>query len=279
MGLSLSVAAENYLADGCSIIALRGKRPNTIFHPEGLLNPVTGRVETQEDVDQLHFIFDNLTTTGIGIVIEFPYFVVDVDGEEGAAQLAGILGTTDLPWTPIAKTGRGLHIWMADLAERRSRKLGTKLDLKGVGGYVAAPPSRHFDKKGTQDATYEWLVGFDEARVMEIPAKLEKALNGWAAVERDTEVDWRPMKMVIEDGMLRAVTGPANIDGLIRRVREAVEGERNNVLAWAAMTASEEGVPLQGALERLGQAGIDAGLGMDEVRTTVRSAYKRKHRE
>ncbi len=62
--------------------------------------------------------------------------------------------------------------------------------------------------------------------------------------------------------------------GLVDSVRNAVEGNRNNALLWAARTMCEEGATEQECLETLGPPAGDAGLGWPEVERTVQSAYR-----
>jgi hypothetical protein len=82
-------------------------------------------------------------------------FVVDVDGEQGAASLAALEAAHGaLPGGPRVQTPRGVHIHFAcpDGALRNTAgRLGAGLDTRGAGGYAVLPPSR------TADGTYEWV--------------------------------------------------------------------------------------------------------------------------
>lgn len=86
--------------------------------------------------------------TGDGLV------VLDIDGADGEhtiAMVAARLG--ELPATLEARTGKGRHLYFR--ADRRITnsvgKLGPKLDVRGDGGYVVAPPSIH-----PSGARYAW---------------------------------------------------------------------------------------------------------------------------
>lgn len=68
--------------------------------------------------------------------------------------------------------------------------------------------------------------------------------------------------------------GSVSNSGLIRSVREAGEGNRNNALVWAARTMCEEGVLEAQAQEQLGAAAAEAGLGYREIERTIQSAYR-----
>jgi hypothetical protein len=155
---------------------------------------------------------------------------------------------------------------------------GTFLD-EGYGSHNCAPPSLHPDGH-----RYEWLVPLvRDGRLGPIdwlPDGIQRLLDVRDAIHEDEQVD-RPVytlyNLSLQNGTwrLRTEVVPPPIDGLIRVVRDAVEGNRNATLHWAALTARDEGVTLDVATRDLGGAAIEAGLGPREVRTTIRSAYRR----
>lgn len=279
--MTLVDAARMYLSAGLTVLALRGKAPNTAFHSRGILDAIHGVPENEEDEALIRHIFEAKTTTGIGIAVTYPYFVVDVDGEEGAKALRDILGTVDISETPAALTGRGLHIWFADTTERRSMVLGEKLDLKGVGGYVAAPPSLHPDGH-----VYRWLNPLvDEwsgqvVPVMELPEKLERFLTVIAKTVTENKVERVPTfiwNLVFKDGAfsLNKTETDADMTGLVKTIINAPDGQQNNLIAWAAMTARDEGVSLEAAMDVLGSAAIEGGHPASRARATIKAAYRR----
>jgi len=91
------------------------------------------------------------TATGVGLLTgrRAGYFVLDVDGAEGAETLAAWEHEHDkLPVTWVSRTGGGgLQFFFkcpADFDVRGSaRKLGPGIDIRGEGGQVVAPGSRH----------------------------------------------------------------------------------------------------------------------------------------
>lgn len=277
----VSRAAQEYLAAGLAVIALTGKAPNGLFHKHGLQNALVGKPDNPGDRDLIEQVFTHPQTTGVGIVIQYPYFVVDVDGEEGAEQFAEIIETVQLDaTTPIARTGRGLHIWYADHREHRGAKLGTKLDLKGVGGYVVAPPSLH-----PAGHHYEWLTSIlsDDGTInppIEMPDQLDEYLAMMGRLEADRpqrDHSATPM-LVIQDGRLSIGHEPASISGLVQFVRTLPEGNRNHGLFWAASTAIEDGFTEAETMTALAPAAKEAGLAQREIKTAIQSAIKRLRR-
>jgi hypothetical protein len=282
---SLTDAATEYINAGLSVITLAGKLPNTDLHRHGVYDAISGKVEGDEDMASLARFFEHEDTTGIGIPLPAHMVVVDIDGEEGAQQFRELVGEEfeAALETPAARTGRGLHLWYATPREQGNAKLGPKLDLKGIGGYVAAPPSRHPD-----GAVYTWLDPLVKAGLVGpiawLPAGIERVLDIDDQIRAENHVE-RPTywlyNLSLQDGAwrLRREVCPPPIDGLIHAVETAEEGNRNNILAWATLQARDEGVTLEVAMRDLGGAAEASGLSPQEVRTTIRAAYRRRSRE
>jgi len=293
-------AALEYLAAGFPIIALTGKKPNTAFHKTWSVDgAIRGTVETDEDRALVDRIFTHQATTGIGIPIPYPLVVVDIDGEEGArrfVELAGI-APADVPITPIAKTGRGLHLWFASVQPQRNTDLGSKLDIKGQGGYVAVPPSQHFDADtGEPDYLYQWLVPLVNEHGVAgafdfLPSPIARLLT-IAELDLDVETirildeeaggsDWLPATIErIRAAALVSASLPwrgttkkegGTMDGLARSVKYAEEGNRNRALHWAASRAKEDGFSLEEAIATLVPA---SSVPQVEARRTVKSAFR-----
>jgi hypothetical protein len=104
-------------------------------------------------------------------------FVLDVDGEEGAAAISELVRLHCDDWTNTltAKTARGKHLyfrWSADTPIRNSAsKLACGLDVRGEGGYVLVPPSVH-----PSGAVYCWAGPGAEAQIMSAPGWLREML-------------------------------------------------------------------------------------------------------
>jgi hypothetical protein len=254
-------AARDYLSAGLAIIALTGKLPNVAIHPHGLREPMVGVPDGPDDDALLEKVFTHPKTTGVAIVIEAPYVVVDIDGEEGAQQLLELTGTAKLDLTPVARTSRGLHVWQAIAGPaQRTAKLGPKLDLKGVGGYVAAPPSLH-----PSGFRYEWLRPLVVGGAIQPVMELSEAISSTLA---------RAESIVAQYG-LQMPNQPASLDALVRHVRGLEEGNRNNGLHWAASSARDDGFSYAEAAPRLLEAALAAKLDRQEAMTAIRSAYRK----
>lgn len=274
MNSPLVTAAGEYLARGLSIIALTGKTPNVKVHRHGLNEPLTGAPDCDADWDLLRSVFDHEDTTGIGILTTWPYVVVDIDGEDGAKQWAQMLGMPfegdwvlpDVTWAAL--TGRGLHLWYASPQPTGTIKLGSKLDLKGTGGYVAAPPSLHPDGH-----VYKWLRAPGDRYPQEVPEALARVIK--THVE-DLEVTRRQATYKKAIYRARDEEYGTRFDpaGILKKMAEAEDGNRNNLLHWAAKVFVEDGASDED-FEALRATAVDvAGLEPVEVRRTIRSARR-----
>lgn len=269
----LATAAAEYLSAGLAVIALNGKTPNGQLHKHGLHDALRGAPESIEDYALIERFFTHPNTTGVGILTEYPYVVVDIDGEEGAVQWQEILGDVEPDIGPVARTPRlpegGLHIWFAVATPTGSIKLGPKLDLKGDGGYVVAPPSAHPD-----GGTYEWLTAWGP--IGWVPDPLEVLiedhnfdLQAKLAAKEVRRMAWGPRW---KEGDHQFYAQPGH-DSLIEGMKTAAEGNRNAYLHWAAATLSEEN-GADDEFEQLAEAALAVGLTREETKRTIRSARR-----
>ena len=100
--------------------------------------------------------FDQNPDADIGIVTGriSNLVVFDLDSED-ALEYAEARG--GFPDTPKTTTGKGYHLYMRypDFEVPNRVNSGIKIDIRGNGGYAAAPPSVHGSGR-----TYEWVDGF-----------------------------------------------------------------------------------------------------------------------
>lgn len=102
--------------------------------------------------------------------IESGIFVVDIDGVIGEESLIKLESDNGpLPKTLASKTGRGRHLLFRYPSKKvfnRTNCLGTSIDVRGDGGYIVCPPSRHIsgvfyeweDSEATISDAPQWLL-------------------------------------------------------------------------------------------------------------------------
>lgn len=293
----LTEAALAYLEQGHHIIALTHKRPSTKYHARpdeetagwSWERSIHGMPETPAELDALAEVFEDPTTTGLALLIPEHYLVADVDTEDAAVLFEHL--TKDDPdryETRVAKTTKGLHIWYFAPGANQSMWVGGRMLLfKGFGGYVAAPPSRHFNEDGVQDGVYTWL---SEAGYSYLPDGIadylaKMAADAAASPMRAYETEARHMRAeMVGDGPWSLVAGTLKfvpsyqIEGLCKAILNAPDGNQNNMIAWAAMQARDEGVPYDVAMPQLLEAAIKGGHPRERALTTIKGAFTRRQR-
>jgi hypothetical protein len=95
----------------------------------------------------------------LGIACSAECCVIDVDprhgGDDALADLERKYGPLPITWT-VKTGGGGSHYFFRSPQDIRNSagKIGVGLDIRGSGGYVVAPPSRHVSGN-----LYEWKPG------------------------------------------------------------------------------------------------------------------------
>jgi hypothetical protein len=197
--------------------------------------------------------------------------VLDVDPRHGGNETVRELVRQHGEWPdgPIVRTGSdGWHGYFAHPGEpirNSAGRIGPGLDVRGDGGYIIAPPSRHAsgacyrweDLLGELPPMPEWLLTLARQPVPALrpeqhePIRLDRAISAWAR---------------------------SALDGEAGEVRSAVEGARNTTLNRAAFCLGQivgAGILDAGLVERvLLESATGTGLGEREARTTVRSGVE-----
>jgi hypothetical protein len=159
------LAASDYTTRGLRVFALCGKVPFTGSN---------GCLDASSDPATVAGWPDGANVgiaTGAGLV------VLDVDyrhgGGDSLAELERRYGR--LPVTVSVKTGGGgEHLYFAtiDPVKNSAGKLGPGLDVRGEGGYVAAPPSVHPDS----GRAYAWDNDLADMEITPLPGWLGELL-------------------------------------------------------------------------------------------------------
>ena len=192
--------------------------------------------------------------------------VIDIDRLEAVPVLADALG-----WDPtgdettIAKTGRGgYHIYYqaGDKAVRNSAsKVVPGIDVRGDGGYVVLPPSKH--ESGNR---YEWTT--PTTTIRPIPEKMVELFN----YKEEKPVIPPPPSVSHEKWGLAALAAEAH------EVESSQPGRRNDQLNTSAFRIF--GIVKGGHLDeavarlRLERAAMHVGLSAEEIKGTLDSAWK-----
>lgn len=247
---NLGLAAREYAEAGqpvfpCHAIGRRAKAPLT---SRGLYDATT-------DLDEIDWWWRRFPDAAIGLptgAAGVTVLDVDVKNGDGFAPFmrlhnCGLLkGAIRMIRTPSG----GIHLYFpgSDLGNRRLAN--HSIDVRGVGGYVIAPPSRI--------ATLGYAGMYRE--VCKYPGPYQ-ALN------------WAECKALLDPP--RLPTSPSRNRGslapLCDWVRRQPEGNRNEGLYWAACRAVVAGLD-PGPLVA---AGVEAGLDGFESLATVESAVRR----
>ena len=202
--------------------------------------------------------------------------VLDVDGEAGRLALRGLVACHEPFQARWVRTGSGgWHAYFAHPGgpvPNSAGRLGEGLDVRGDGGYVVAPPSRH-----ATHLRYRW-VGQDDAggppdgvEVPPIPAWLLEL----AAPADQHSTARQPMWLRTDDVSAYAA---AAVEREAHGVAIAPTGQRNHQLNRAAFKLGQ----LVGAgvvdeliaTNALVDAGLAAGPGERKIRSTVRRGLR-----
>lgn len=152
---ALAEAALWYAANGIAVFPCRpgGKAPLTSH----------GFKDATCDLEKVRTWWAATPDANIGLPTGLRFDVFDVDGPAGTIALGEVRDSGGMPevlaWV---KTPRGFHYYVSPSGHGNTTSLLPKVDHRGAGGYVVAPPSR------TADGSYRWVRGH-ELGVLALP--------------------------------------------------------------------------------------------------------------
>ena len=193
--------------------------------------------------------------------------MVDIDPRDGGQLDRDLMA----PTATVATGGGGWHLYYRHPGGPTLPALpgAAGIDIKGDGGYVAAPPSVH---PGT-GKPYRWVFG---RGVAEMPPALRAALTPPPAAAPAPVVP--PLTRPVPARAAGAISSPpALLAALLRSVREAPEGRRRATLYGAARGVAR--MVAAGALTEhdaraaLEAAGTAAQQTPREIRAAINGAF------
>lgn len=243
-----------------------GKHPIHRLVPRGL-HDATSRLDT---VSRWWQSMPN-ANVGIRTGADSGLVVLDIDGLPGRQALRALVavhGHFEARW---ARTGSGgWHAYLCHpgtTVPSSAGRVGDRLDVRGEGGYVVAPPSMHRSGR-----FYRWIVRPEGAAPPvgdDLPALpgwlLELALPGTSHRSPPSE-----LRLCTSDGSAYAA---AAVEQEAHEVAWAPAGRRNHRLNRAAFRLGQligDGLlDEEAAITALVDAGLAAGPGEHKIRSTV----------
>lgn len=144
-----------------------------------------GHLEATTEESRIRSWWQRWTQANIGLAIPGGLVVVDIDDLEALRRLKA--EGRGLPATAKSRTGRGLHLFYRTEVEiRNAVNLFPGIDLRGVGGYVVAPPSIH-----PTGAQYRWEVPLSPSNIAKAPRWLIDAVAQKRAGHAGPPEAWR----------------------------------------------------------------------------------------
>lgn len=233
---------EEVISLGLRILPTQDKKPLIKDWPN----------KASSDAEQIRSWWQHCPNAQPAAVVPDDIEIWDIDPRNGGSLEALEAVTGPLPETLTSWSGRGdggRHLWFKRPAgEISQRQLPKGVDKRTSRNYVIIPPALH--NETGQPYTWNNVPYFAE-----LPAQAVEALE--------------PRKPSVT---LPAPVSehPGNLNGLVRSVAEAVEGERNVKLFWAACRAFDHGDTE--IIQDLFDAALSVGLTESEATSTIDSA-------
>jgi bifunctional DNA primase/polymerase-like protein len=195
----------------------------------------------------------------IGVPTGLKFIVLDVDLQHGEAQ--EWYGRANLPTTRTHITrsgGRHLLFRQHEGVGSTAGRIWPHVDTRGLGGYIVWWPA-------------EGLDVLHAAALAEVPDWIIRALQ---PLPPPSSTPPRPLT----SGQARR-----KLDGIIRTIARACEGERNHLTFWGACRLAEmveqSALSQNDAIAIVIEAASRAGLSRQEVLRTAQSAFQNQFRK
>jgi hypothetical protein len=201
-----------------------GKHPRTL----------AGVKDASTDLVQLAAWWERWPEANIGVATGNGLYVIDLDGDDGTrawSQLVEQHGWREMIPAGVvaAQTGGGgfhLYFTISQQMPNTAGRLGNRIDTRGDGGYVLAPPSLH--KSGRR---YGWISR---------PAPLlpTRPLPDWVG---ELMARRHESERVVERFTVGSTSryGRAVLDACVDRISRAPDGQRNETLAREAFKVGQ----------------------------------------
>ncbi len=204
--------------------------------------------------------------------------VLDVDGPAGRRALHALVAAHALLQASWARTGGGgWHAYFAHpggTVPSSAGRLGDRLDVRGEGGYVVAPPSRHW-----RGRAYRWIILPDDGPAPPGGAGQLPPVPRWM-LELSVPASApgsQPSRVWLRTSHAHAYAAAA-VEREAHEVAHAPAGQRNYRLNRAAFRLGQ--LVGAGLLDEavaalaLVEAGLAAGPGERKIRATVHRAIQ-----
>jgi hypothetical protein len=236
-------------------------------HPNGWLAP-QGAHSATLDEQLIRRWWRTRPTANVGIAAGC-VLVLDIDprknGDRSLAELERRHGALPPTWRVITG-GAGTHIYFAAPATsggftNTASKIAPGIDVRTRGGLVAAPPSRHVSGRA-----YVWDRAPDAGPIANLPAWLAALIAPPPRPQPRRQQQSLP------------TDSSAKLNGIIRTIARAKEGERNCVAYWGACRLAEMvtagNLTRNEALALAVEAASRAGLPRHEALSTAQSGLR-----
>jgi hypothetical protein len=209
-------------------------------------HPITthGLHDASTNREQVQWWWRRFPQANIGLATGHRFDVLDIDGPTGERSMARLSAKHPFgPPGPLVRTGRGgWHVYLAPtgLGNPKPRDL-EKVDWRGRGGFVLAPPSRHVTGR-----RYRWVRDLDTP-IPPVPPALRARLERPAPAQ--------PAYPTVRPSTPGHPYGQRALETRLAEVARAPKGDRNRTLYTAGLRLFS--LVAGGVLER---SQVEAGL-------------------